>query len=167
MRLHRLAAAFAAAALLRAAPAAAQFRIDLQPGAELRLATAAAPDVHVRGRVVRSDGNGTTVIIWPRGAPAGTETRYAMHDLASLEVRAGKDRMRGMVIGAAIATALSAVFGGIDNAHGRISSEELTSTVASNAVFGGLLGFAFAPRGWRALPLPPAPGTPAARGSTR
>jgi hypothetical protein len=167
MPVRRLAAAFAAAALLRAAPAAAQFRIDLEPGAYVRIATAAAPDVRVRGRVVPSDGDGSTVIVWPRGAPAGTETRYAMRDLASLEVRAGKDRLRGALIGAAIGTVFSSVFGAIDHARGDISSGELASTVASDAVVGGLLGFAFAPRGWRALPLPPAPGTPATHKSAR
>ena len=35
-----------------------------------------------------------------------------------------------------------------------ISSGELAGTVVSNAVAGALLGYVFAPRGWRALPLP-------------
>jgi len=158
MHLRPLAAALAAAALLRAVPAAAQFRIDLEPSANVRLATLAAPDVRVRGKIARTDGNGTTVVIWPRGAPAGSETSYAMRDLASIEVRGGRDRMRGTLIGTTIATVGSALFGGIDRARGEISSGELTGTVASNAVIGGLLGYAFAPRGWIALPLPPAPG---------
>lgn len=161
--------AFAAATPLAAAPAAAQFRIDLQPGAEVRLATAAAPEARVRARVVRMDGGGTTVVVWPRGAAQGVETRYAVPELASIEVRAGRDRGRGAWIGAAIATAGSALFGGIDRARGNISSGELAGTVASNAVFGALLGYAFAPRGWRRLPLPGhgdaanAPGGPAPR----
>jgi hypothetical protein len=155
MPIRRLAAAFAAAALLRAAPAAAQFRIDFEPGAQVRLATAAAPDVHLRGRVAGADGNGTTVVVWPKGAPAGTETRYAVRELASLEVRTGKDRLRGTVIGATIGTLLATFFGGIDHARGNISSGELASTVAGNAFVGGVLGFVFAPRGWRPLPLPP------------
>lgn len=153
-RVRLLAAAIAAAALFDAAPGAAQFRIDLEPGADVRLATAAAPDVRARARVVRMDGNGNTIIVWPRGAAPGVETGYAVADLASLEVRAGRDRKRGALIGAAIATAFAALFGGIDRARGEISSGELTGTVVSNAVAGALLGYAFAPRGWRELPLP-------------
>ena len=143
-----------AAVLLGATSAAAQFRIDLAPGAEVRIATAAAPELPVRGRVVRSDDNGTTVVIWARGTPPGTETGYAVRDLASLEVRAGRNRARGALIGAGIATAGAAVFGGFDNARGKISSGELAGTVVSNAVAGALLGALFAPRGWRRLPLP-------------
>jgi hypothetical protein len=154
---RRLAVFLAAAALLHAAPAAAQFRIDLAPGADVRIATSAAPELRVRGRVVRTDGNGTTVVIWPRGAAAGTETGYAVRDLASLEVRGGRDRVRGALIGAGILTAITAVFGGIDKAQGRISSGDLAGTVASNAAGGALLGFALAPRGWRRLPLPGRP----------
>jgi len=157
LRVRLLAAAFAAAVLLGAAPAAAQFRIDLDSGADVRLATAAAPDVRVRGRVLRMAGNGNTVVIWPRSAAPGVETAYAVADLASIEVRAGRDRKRGALIGAGIATALSALFGGIDHARGKLSSGELAGTVASNAVAGGLLGYAFAPRGWRRLPLPAHP----------
>jgi hypothetical protein len=156
-RLRLVSAAFAAAALFGAVPAAAQFRIDLDPGADVRLATAAAPDVRVRGRVVRMDGNGSTVIVWPRGAAAGVETGYIVADLASLEVRAGRDRKRGALIGAGIATAFAALFGGIDRARGEISSGELAGTVVSNAVAGALLGYAFAPRGWHRLPLPGRP----------
>lgn len=157
MTARRLAAACAAIALLRAAPAAAQFRIDLEPGAQVRFATIAAPDVHLRGRVARVDGNGSTVIVWPRGTPAGTETRHAVADLASLEVRAGKDRLRGALVGATIGTLLATVFGGIDQARGNISSDELASTVVGNAAVGGVLGLVFAPRGWRRLPLPGRP----------
>jgi hypothetical protein len=107
--------------------------------------------------VVRTDGGGTTVVVWPRGAAPGVEASYALPDLAALEVRGGRDRARGALIGAGIATALAALFGGIDHARGELSSGELTGTVASNAVAGALLGFAFAPRGWRRLPLPSRP----------
>lgn len=155
MRLHRLAVVFAAAALLRAAPAAAQFRIDLEPGTRVRLTTAAEPAERVRGSVVRSDG--ATLVIQARGLPVGRETSYRVQDLASIEVRGGKNRPRGALVGSAIATGFAALFGGIDHARGEISSGELTGTVVSNAVAGALLGYAFAPRGWRALPLPHAP----------
>ena len=153
----RAAAIALAAAMLGAVPAAAQFRIDLDPGARVRLTTAAAPDQKVAATVVRIDGNGSTVIVWPRGAAPGVEERYALSDLAMLEVRGGRDRARGVMIGAGIATASAALFGGIDRARGKISSGELTGTVVSNAVAGALLGYAFAPRGWRRLPLPGRP----------
>jgi hypothetical protein len=143
-----------AAALLGAAPAAAQFRIDLDPGAQVRLATAAAPERFVRGRVLRMDGGGTTIVVWPRSAAPGVEAAYPLSELATLEVRGGRDRARGALIGVAIATAGSALFGGIDRVRGELSSGELAGTVAGNAVAGALLGYAFAPRGWRRLPLP-------------
>jgi hypothetical protein len=153
-RIARLAAVVAAAALLRAAPAAAQFRVELAPGAALRLTTAAEPGRPVTATFLRADGNGNVIVVWARTAPAGTETRYALADLAALEVRAGRNRGRGALVGAGIATAVTGVFGGIDRSRGRISSGELAGTVASNAVFGGLLGYFLAPRGWRRLPLP-------------
>ncbi|HYH82009.1 MAG TPA: hypothetical protein VEX86_19540 [Longimicrobium sp.] len=153
-RIVRLAIVFAAAGLLRAAPAAAQFRVDLDPGAPVRLTTAAEPEVRVVATYLRPDGNGTTIVVWPRGAPDGTQASYAIADLASLEVRSGRNRERGALIGAGLATAITGVFGGIDHARGGISSGELAGTVASNALFGGLLGYLLAPRGWRPLPLP-------------
>jgi len=156
VRLHRLAAAFAAAALLRAAPAAAQFRIDLQPGTRVRLTTAVEPVERVRGRVIRSEDNGMTFVVQARvrGLRAGREMSYRVQDLASVEVRGGRNRARGVLMGVAIATGISGVFGGIDHARGELSSGELAGTVVSNAVAGALLGYAFAPRGWLALPLP-------------
>jgi hypothetical protein len=156
MRLHRLAALFAAGALLHAAPAAAQFRIDLQPGTRVRLTTAFEPAEQVKGSVVRTEGNGATLMIQARvkGLPAGRETSYRLQDLASIEVRGGRNRARGALLGSAIATGFSALFGTIDYARGEISSGELTSTVVSNSVVGALLGYAFAPRGWLELPLP-------------
>ena len=265
-------AAVAAAALFGAASAAAQLRIDLEPGTDVRLATAAAPDVRARGGVLRMegggttvivwarsaapvdgndsivvvspisearvdgngnviivwprsaprvDGNGTTVIVWPRSAPRvdgngniivvwpraaapmdgndsivvvwprsaarvggngstiviwpiaearvggngntiivwpraaapGMEEGDAVADLVPIEVRAGRDRKRGTLLGAGIATAFAALFCGIDRAHGDMSPGEVAGTVASGAVGGALLGYAFAPRGWRRLPL--------------
>jgi hypothetical protein len=104
--------------------------------------------------VLRTDGNGNVIVVWPRGAAPGVEERYALSDLAMLEVRGGRDRARGALIGAGIGVVIVGVFGGIDHARGEISSGELAGTVASNAVAGALLGALFAPRGWRRLPLP-------------
>ncbi len=162
-----LAAVLAAAALLHAAPAAAQFRVELAPGAAVRVTAAADPGRPVVGTFLRADGNGNVIVVWPRSMPAGAETRYALADLAALEVRAGKDRRRGALVGAGILAVGTGIFGGIDRSRGRISSGELVGTVASNAAFGGVLGYFLAPRGWRGVPLPghspPAVGTPAAR----
>src|SRR5215210_7073912 len=110
MRLHRLAAAFAAGALLRAAPAAAQFRIDLEPGTRVRLTTASEPAERVRGSMVRSEG--ATLVVQARGLPAGRETSYRVQDLAALEVRGGRNRARGALVGSAIASGFAALFGG-------------------------------------------------------
>jgi len=105
-RTRLLAAALTAAALFGAAPAVAQLRINLEPGADVRLDTAAAPDVRARGEVLRVGGNGSTIVIWPiaaarvginviviwpRAAAPGVETGYAVADLASIEVRAERD----------------------------------------------------------------------------
>ncbi|HET7460718.1 MAG TPA: hypothetical protein VFJ82_05705 [Longimicrobium sp.] len=103
------------------------------------------------------EGSGTTVIVWARAAATGVETDYAVAKLASIEVRAERDRKRGTLIGAGIATAFAALFCATDRAHGEMSSGEVAGTVASSAVAGGLLGYAFAPRGWRRLPLPARP----------
>lgn len=80
--------------------------------------------------------------------------RFAIADLDVLEVRGGEDKRRGATIGALIATAITAVAGGIDAAQGNISGGDLVGTLIANAFIGGLVGYAFAPTGWQRLPLP-------------
>jgi hypothetical protein len=154
MPFRRLAATvLAAAALCHAAPAAAQPRVQLAPGTPVRLGLAVDP-YRVQGRMLRTDGGGTTVVIWARGPTVEKEVRYDVKDLVSLETSTGRKRLRGTLVGAAIGAALSAVVGGIDTARGEMSSAELAESVASCALAGGMLGYAFAPRDWRPLPLP-------------
>jgi len=139
-------------ALLAASPAAAQFRLDLDPGARVRVTTAAAPEERVVGRVVRVGAD--SLLITPHGAPAGAATGYALSDVAVLEVRGGHDRKHGALLVGGGFTAISAVAGGIDRGRDRISSSDLALTIVGNAVFGALIGAAFGPAGWRKLPLP-------------
>ena len=80
--------------------------------------------------------------------------RFALADLDVLEVRGGEDKRRGITIGALVATAITAVGGGIDAAQGNISGADLFSVMIGNALIGGLIGYAFAPTGWQRLPLP-------------
>jgi hypothetical protein len=155
---HLLACAVLAGAGLVPAPAAAQFRVDLAPGTPVRIARDSSPQLLVVGAVVRATGD--TLVFHPRSGPHEGSTAYAVRDLASLEIRSGRDRRRGALIGAALAVAVGAVAGGIDHSRGELSSAELAGTLVGNALAGGVIGFALAPRAWRKLPLPgraPAP----------
>lgn len=81
-------------------------------------------------------------------------SRSAMADLSALEVRGGEDKRRGFLIGAGIAGGITAVFGGIDASKGRITNDDLVGTLIVNSLIGGLVGYAFAPKGWERIPLP-------------
>lgn len=69
----------------------------------------------------------------------------ALADLTSLEVRGGIARRRGMLIGALAGAAIGFTMG----------SEERGSVMAGMAMIGTAVGYAFAPKGWERLPLPP------------
>ena len=81
-------------------------------------------------------------------------SRTALADVAALEVRGGEDKQRGFAIGAGIAAGITGVFGGIDASKGNITRDDFIGTMIVNSLIGGLVGYAFAPKGWERIPLP-------------
>lgn len=65
-----------------------------------------------------------------------------------LEVRGPRDRKRGAIIIAGILGGIAIVFGGLDVSKGTLGASKYAEVVAGNAVIGGLIGAALAPRGW-------------------
>ncbi len=143
-------AALAACALSIPGPAEAQSVVGLTitPGTEIRVTPRPPATSRVRGRVVVLARD--TIVL----RDVGTVSRFALADLLALEVRGGEDKRRGFLIGAGVATGITGIFGGIDASKGRISNDDLIGTIIVNALIGGLVGYAFAPKGWERLPLP-------------
>ncbi len=133
---------------LEAASAQASAGLTIAPGTELRLTPRAAGAPRRRGRVVQLAGD--TLVL--RDGDALSHT--ALSDLAALEVRGGEDKRRGFLIGAGVAAGITGVFGGIDVSKGNISRDDFVGTLIVNALIGGLVGYAFAPKGWERIPLP-------------
>ena len=122
--------------------------LTITPGTEIRLTSRAAGAPRLRGRVVVLARD--TIVL----RDDETISRTAIADLAALEVRGGENKRRGFLIGAGVATAITGVFGGIDASKGNISNDDLIGTLIVNALLGGLVGYAFAPKGWERIPLP-------------
>ncbi|HET7189821.1 MAG TPA: hypothetical protein VFI52_16830 [Gemmatimonadaceae bacterium] len=143
---------FAALALLlsalEVASAQAAAGLTIAPGTELRLTPRAAGMPRRHGRVVQLAGD--TLVLREGDALSHT----ALSDLAALEVRGGEDKRRGFLIGAGVAAGITGVFGGIDVSKGNISRDDFVGTLIVNALIGGLVGYAFAPKGWERIPLP-------------
>lgn len=133
---------------LDVASAQASAGLTIAPGTELRLTPRAAGMPRRRGRVVQLAGD--TLVLREGDALS----RTALSDLAALEVRGGEDKRRGFLIGAGVASGITGVFGGIDLSKGNITSEDFVGTLLFNALIGGLVGYAFAPKGWERIPLP-------------
>jgi hypothetical protein len=122
--------------------------LTITPGTEVRL-TPRAPEVpRVRGRVVVLARD--TIVL----RDGESISRTAVADLAAIEVRGGEDKRRGFLIGAGIAGGITAIFGGIDASKGEITNDDLIGTFILNSLIGGLVGYAFAPKGWERIPLP-------------
>lgn len=142
--------ALALAVVAFAPPSSAQSGagITLVPGTEVRLVPRDASAPLRRGRVVVLERD-TIVLRTDVGL-----SRSAVADLAALEVRGGEDKRRGFLVGAGIAAGITAVFGGIDVSKGNISRDDFIGTMIVNSLLGGLVGYAFAPKGWERIPLP-------------
>ncbi|MDB4887145.1 MAG: hypothetical protein JWN79_2583 [Gemmatimonadetes bacterium] len=148
-----LVAAFVLAAAA-SVPAAAQdgYAIGLQPGAEVRFSVRGSDHEVIRGRAVRIDGD---TLVVASGALAGAAPRRVLlTDLATLQVRGGRDRRRGVVIGAVGLGVVTGVAGGIDYAHNTITFGDFIGTLAGNVALGAGVGYLLAPTGWFRLPLP-------------
>ena len=121
------------------------------PGTEIR-ATLAGPSPGpsaVRGRLVRLAGD--TLRLTHRGT--SSIAAYSLRDVARLEVRGRRQRRLGFTLGALVGAGLSAAIAGPDWRRGGISRDQFAGLVATNALIGGWVGFAFAPREWTELPL--------------
>lgn len=144
---HRLLIAWVAlAAAATSAQAQEQARLIIAPGTEVRI----LPRSPGAGTIVdRAQGlSGDTLIL------SSPPRRIPLPDLASLEVRGGRDRHRGSAIGALAFGAVTAVAGGIDYSHGTITLGDFAGTLLGNVAVGAALGYLLAPTGWVALPLP-------------
>lgn len=146
-----LAAALCLAVTAPAATAQSSAGISLVPGTEVRLVPRDAGTPTHRGRVVVLERD--TIVL---RSDAGL-SRTALRDLAALEVRGGEDKRRGFLIGAGIAAGITGVFGGIDASKGNITRDDFIGTMIVNSLIGGLVGYAFAPKGWERIPLPSSP----------
>ena len=123
--------------------------LTISAGTELRLTPRAAGMPRRRGRVVQLAGD--TLVL----REGETLTHTALSDLAAAHLeRGGEDKRRGFLIGAGVAAGITGVFGGIDVSKGNISRDDFVGTLIVNALIGGLVGYAFAPKGWERIPLP-------------
>lgn len=145
----RSALAFSALLALAASPASAQgsYRLEIDRGVDVRFSTRASPEQRLAGRVLGVVGD--TLLL-----EGGASRRYPLADLARLELRGGRDRRRGVTIGALAGSGITAVAGGIDAGQGQISVGEVVGAALLNAVIGGVIGHALAPGGWERLALP-------------
>jgi hypothetical protein len=125
------------------------YRIDVPRGTTVRVASRLAPDRRTTREVDTIMGD--TLSFLRRGSDP---SQVRLSDLARLEVRGGKDHRRGVLYGAAAFGIITGVAGGIDFAHDNISGGDLVGTALGNMLLGGLIGYALAPVGWEALPLP-------------
>lgn len=141
-----------------AVPASAQQRATLtvETGTQVRVETHAAPGERVVGRVLASTRDSLSVL--PR--QSGEAVTYHVPELRSLEVRGGRDRQRGALIGAGVGAGITVVFGGIDAARGERGVGEVGGIAVGNALVGAVVGALLAPTGWQRLPVPPAPRAP-------
>ena len=126
------------------------YGVSLSAGTEVRLRTQAAPEQRLRARVLTSHGDSLLL----RTRRAADRWSYRLAELRALEVRGDTDHARGVRIGAGIGVAVGLVGGGIDFARGEIPGGQLITFTIIDGLFGAVLGYLFAPRGWLALPLP-------------
>ena len=139
-----LVALFATAILAMPLQAQVAQGVRLEPAAHVRVSIAGGRE---RGDVISHDADSLRL---RRGSSA---RGYAFRDIQRLEVRGGRDRRRGMLLGAGIVGGIGLVFGGIDAANGRISGGDYVGTVITNALAGAAVGVLISPRGWREIPL--------------
>ncbi|MBA3890244.1 MAG: hypothetical protein H0X64_06915 [Gemmatimonadaceae bacterium] len=124
--------------------------VTIAPDAEVRATLVPGAGARVTGRFVSLTRDTLAVAV-------GSERmRRAMpvQTVARVEVRGPRDRKRGAVIGAGLLGGIAVVFGGIDVSKGSLATDEYIGAIAANAVIGGLIGAALAPRGWIPVPLP-------------
>lgn len=146
MKLRHLVATamFAAGGVAQAQSGAS---IAIAPDADVRATMASGPERRVTGQFVRLSAD--TLTLSRRRAAMIALPMVQVH---RIEVRGARDPWRGARWGAGIVGGIALVFGGIDTARGRLERGEYIGTIVGNALIGGLLGYAIAPRGWVELP---------------
>lgn len=146
MKLRQLVATamFAAGGVAQAQSGAS---IAIAPDADVRATMASGPERRVTGQFVRLSAD--TLTLSRRRAAMIALPMVQVH---RIEVRGARDPWRGARWGAGIVGGIALVFGGIDTARGRLERGEYIGTIVGNALIGGLLGYAIAPRGWVELP---------------
>lgn len=150
------ASAVALLMVVASAPLRAQqqsgYRLDIEPGTDLRLVLRASPGESLRGRGIVIAGD-TLLLTVKRGS---SSRRLALAELSRLEIRGGKNRLRGATIGAGAVVILGALGAYADRNNPDVvsSAGETISSLVFGAVLGGLIGYGFAPAGWERLPLP-------------
>lgn len=147
MKLRHLIVGAAMFAAGGAAQAQSGMPIAIAPDADVRATMASGPERRVTGQFVRVTAD-TLTLLRRRAAMIA----LPMVQVHRLEVRGARDPWRGARWGAGIVGGVAVVFGGIDVARGRLESGEYVGTIVANALIGGLLGYAIAPRGWVEVP---------------
>jgi hypothetical protein len=94
---------------------------------------------------------GDTLRITHRGTTS--IATYSLSDVTRLEVRGRRQRRLGFTLGSLVGAGLTAAIAAPDWRRGGISRDQFAGLLATNALIGGWVGFAFAPREWTALPL--------------
>lgn len=122
--------------------------VSVAQGSDVRL-TLVSPDQRLRGRF---DSASRDSVYLDRG---DARTAYAFSNVRQFQIRGGENKKKGFAIGAAIAGGITLVAGGIDYANDRIRGDDFAGAVIGNVLIGGLVGYAFAPKGWIDLPLIP------------
>lgn len=133
-------------ALGGAVQAHGQTAVAIAPNADVRATMTGGPERRISGQFARLTGD-TLVLTRRRAAIA-----LPVAQVQRLEVRGARDHWRGARWGAGIVGGIALVFGGIDTARGELGGGEYAGTIVGNALIGGLLGYAIAPRGWVEVP---------------
>lgn len=120
-------------------------RVLIAPDARVRLTLRAEPTTRLDDRVARFVGDTLTL---------QSSRAFAIPELASLEVRGGKNRRRGVLYGVGIITAITAAGAIPDHSKGVVTTGEMLGAFAGNAVVGAIAGYYLAPKGWIRVPLP-------------
>jgi hypothetical protein len=101
---------------------------------------------NIAGRVTSQSGTQVTV------ATGGGSRPVPWTDVTRLQIRGGKDRVKGAAAGALVAIGLG-ILG--ERSAPTTSTGERIGAFAGAALVGGYLGSRFlAPRGWTAIPVP-------------
>lgn len=130
-----------------AAPAAsrsetATYTLAFASDTRLRVMTLDRPGERWVGRVI---GQSSDTLMFLRERSSQRQA-VLIDRLERLEVRGGRNRKKGMLIGAVAGTVLGATVG-------RVEGNGLNDAIGQGIV-GTLFGYVFAPTGWKRVPLP-------------